>query len=494
MALGQSRSMHRRVRSAMSWLERQALFVAGLATVAGVILAKVPSHINQDGWLALLDGRYVAQHGIPHADTLAVLTHGARWIDQQWLAQLAIYGLHQLGGLPLYSIVYVALTVGSFGIAIVAARRLGGSEAHVIWVLPVAFLYFAGSVEIRTQGFAYPLFVGTLWLLSSEIRVPGRRRVYWVFPLLILWANLHGSASLGAGLAALYGVSLLVEDLRSGRPWHVRGRGLAFVIGAPLCLLVTPYGISGLTYYRETLLNPAFKTLVVEWQPVTAFAVLAIPFFVAAFATVWVLGYTRGRARLFEALTLLALIAAAVAAVRNITWFALALIMLLPSTLGTVVAARPAAPRRRRLNLAMVGASAILLLAALVTVATKPSSWFERGYDPRALAQVAAVVHRQPGVRIYAAGHFADWLVWHDPSLAGHIAYDSRLELLTGKQLRELADLTEIRAPGAHNILTGYGLLVLETPGRTSQLLLDQPGTHVIVRGHGVAVATRSTD
>jgi hypothetical protein len=484
--------MAKRARGALSWLERQALFVAGLATAASVILAEVPSHINQDGWLALLDGRYIAQQGIPHTDTLAVLTHGARWIDQQWLAQVAIYGLNQLGGLPLYSIVYVALTVGSCGIAIVAAHRLGGSEAHVTWVLPVALLYFAGAVEIRTQGFAYPLFVGTLWLLASETRAPSRRRVYLVFPLLIVWGNLHGSASLGAGLAALFGASQLVEGLRRARPWRASRRGLAFMIGAPLCLLVTPYGISVLTYYRETLLNPAFKTLVVEWQPVTAFAVLAIPFFIAAFATAWVLWRGRGRANLFEALTLLVLIAAAILAVRNITWFALAAIMLLPSTLATIAARRPAAPRRRRLNLTLVGASAICLFAAMTTVATKPSSWFESGYDARALGQVAAAVRRQPGVRIYADGHFADWLLWHDPSLTGQIAYDSRFELLTSTQLRELTSVTAVRTPGARSILAGYGLLVLETPGRASRMLLDQPGTHVIVRGHGVTVATRS--
>ena len=493
VALDRSRTTPKRARGAISWLERQALFVAGLAAVAGVILGKVPSHINQDGWLALADGRYVAQHGIPHSDTLAVLTHGARWIDQQWLAQLAIYGLHQLGGLPLYSIVYVALTVGSLGMAIAAARRLGASDPHVIWVLPVAaFLYFAGSFQIRTQGFAYPLFVGTLWLLATEVRTPSRRRVYLVFPLLILWANLHGSASLGAGIAVLYGMSLLVEDLRAGRPWRVRGRGFAFIIGAPLCLLITPYAISGLTYYRETLMNPAFKTLVIEWQPVTSFTILAVPFFAGAFATVWVLGHSRSRVRLFEALTLLVLIAAAISAVRNITWFALAVIMLLPSTVSAIVAPRPPAPRRRRLNLTLVGATAVFLLVSLTTVATKPSSWFERSYDARALSQVAAVIHRHPDVRIFADGHFADWLLWHDPALAGRIAYDSRLELLTATQLRGLAELTEIRAPHTRDLLAGYGLLVLDTTDRGSQRLLDQPGTDVILRGHGVAVATRS--
>ena len=493
IALGRRRAMHKRVRGAISWLERQALFVAGLATVAGVILAKVPSHINQDAWLALVDGRYVAQHGIPRSDTLAILTHGARWIDQQWLAQLGIYGLYQLGGLALYSVVYVALTVGSLAVAITAARRLGGTEAHVIWVLPLAaFLYFTGSFQIRTQGFAYPLFVATLWLLASEARAPSGRRVYLVFPLLILWGNLHGSASLGAGLVALCGVSLLVQDLRGGRPWRVRGRAFAFMIGAPLCLLITPYGISGLTYYSETLLNPAFKTLVTEWQPVTSISILAVPFFVAAFATVWVLGHNRAQPRLFEAMTLLLLIAGAISAVRNVTWFALAVIMLLPSTLSATVAHRPPAARRRRLNLAIVGTSAIVLLVSLITVSTKPSSWFEQGYDAHALSQVAAVVHRQPGVRIYADGRFADWLLWHDPSLARHVAYDSRLELLTPTQLRGLADVTEIRAPGARDLLAGYGLLMLETPDRTSKLLLDQPGTHVILRGHGVALATHS--
>ena len=480
------------VRGAIAWLERHALFVAALAVAAGVSLATVPSHLNQDGWLALVDGRYVAQHGIPHRDTFAVLTHGAQWIDQQWLAQLAIYGLYQLGGLPLYSLVYVALTVGGFGIAIAAARRLGGSEAHVVWVLPLgAFLYFAGSFQIRTEGFAYPLFVGVLWLLAAEIRAPSRRRVYLVFPLLVLWSNLHGSASLGAGLTMLYGLCLLGEDLRTGRPWRLRGRGLVFIIGAPLCLLVTPYGISGLTYYRETLLNPAFKSLVVEWQPVTSFMILAIPFFAGAFATVWVIGLSRGRARLFEALALLALIVGAISAVRNITWFALAAVMLLPSTLGTALPPRAPAPRRGRLNITLVGASTIFLLASLIAVAAKSSSWFERGYDGRTLSRVVAVVHRQPDVRIFADGHFADWLLWRDPSLAGHVAYDSRLELLTTTQLRELAGRTEIRAPGARDPLAGYGLLVLETPERASQLLLDQAGTHVILRGHGVAVATR---
>ena len=478
----------------LAWLERHALFIAGLAAVTAAILGTLRLHVNQDAWLALVDGRYLADYGIPHHDTLTVITHGAAWIDQQWLAQLAIYGVYRVGGLALYGIVYVGLTVAAMGLALAAARRLGGRDVHVLWVLPLAaFLFFAGSFEVRTQGFAYPLFVGVLWLLAADARAPSRRRVYLVLPLLILWSNLHGSAIIGAGLAVLYGLSLIVEELRTQRRLRVPRRAIAMVVGAPLCLLVTPYGIQGVTYYRQTLMNPVFKALVTEWRPITSAAVLAIPFFVAAFATVWILGQSRSRARLFEALTLLMLIAAGISAIRNVTWFALAALVLLPSTLSAIVPARPAAPRRRRLNLTLVGATLVVLLGSVISVAAKPQSWFEHGYDTRALGAVAAQVHKHPGARIFADIHFGDWLLWHEPDLAGRVAYDARLELLTTTQLRKLTTLTEIQPPNTPDLLAGYGLFVLDrTDASNVKLMLVRTGAHIVWQGRGIAVAARS--
>ena len=36
--------------------------------------------------------------GLPHHDSLALMSRGREWIDQQWLANVFFYGLHQLGG------------------------------------------------------------------------------------------------------------------------------------------------------------------------------------------------------------------------------------------------------------------------------------------------------------------------------------------------------------------------------------------------------------
>ncbi len=91
------------------------------------------------------------------------------------------------------------LTGAAFAMAIAAARWLGAEDRHVTAMLPLgAFFYLATAVSIRTQGFAYPLFIGTLWLLAREVRRP-TRRAYLVFPMLILWANIPRIGHAGRG-------------------------------------------------------------------------------------------------------------------------------------------------------------------------------------------------------------------------------------------------------------------------------------------------------
>jgi hypothetical protein len=392
----------------------------------------------------------------------------------------------------LYTIVCVALIVGSLGAAVVAAHKLGGSDSHIVWVLAATiFLHFSGAFPFPTQCFAYPLFVGVLWLLTAAVRHPSQKRVYFVFPLLLLWANAHGSVIIGVALAALYGLVLLAEDFRAGRRWRVRLRGIVFVLATPLCLLATPYGIHGLSYYYATIMNPAFKTFITEWEPITSVLTLAVPFFVCAFAIVWIFGLARGRTCLFEALAMLALTVASIWAVRNIVWFALAALILVPQMLGTVVPSHPSTSHRR-FDFALLGVGTILLLTSLAVVATEYNSWFEQRFDTRALQQVRDTLRRQPDTLVFANGNFPDWLLWHDPDLAGHVAYDSRSEVLTSAQMLQLMTLTEIRPAGIPDPLSKYGLLVLDTARASPELFIDPPRVHVVLRGRGVVVATRS--
>lgn len=473
--------------------ERNSLFIAALSVTWVALLVRVPVRLNQDGWLALVAGREVADHGIPQHDRLAALTQGARWIDQQWLSQLALYELERVGGLAAYCVVYVGLAVMALGLAIVAARRLGAADLHIVLILLVPTIIFVGaSGEVRTQGFAYPLFVSVLWLMTAESRRPSRWGLL-AFPLLVLWANLHGSVTLGVGLVVLHGVSQVftrAAEGSTGRPW---GRALLFVVGGPLCLLATPYGLGAITYYSDTLANPTFRQVISEWAPVTSIMLLAVPFFLVAFGATWLLGRGGRRHGVFEHLALYMTIAAGITAVRNVTWLGLTAIVLLPGLLGTAYGPPKEQNRKRGINLAIAGGSLVLLLGTIVAVAAQPRAWFEQGYDQRVRTVVAAAMQADPRLRVHAGDRFTDWLLWHEPRLAGRVSYDSRLELLTDHQLHQLSDYGSEKGTRSGDIVKGFGLLVLDPERQKSftRARLREPGTRTLLRGDGAIVAQR---
>jgi hypothetical protein len=473
-------------------LDRHRCFLAlVIGAVAAALLGELAHSILQDTWLALVDGREVAQHGIPHHVVLTVFGHGHPWVDQQWLAQLWMYGLHRLGGLGLVGLVNVALITAGLGGAAAASVRLGASPRSVLLVLPVAAIAVVFTNEVRTQPYAYPLFVLTVYLLASD----SRHHTGWVYaslPVLVLWGNLHGSAALGAGLVALRGLTLLWERRRDHDMRLVWALGL--IAGAPLMLLLTPYGTRIVPYYHATILSPAFRSFVTEWQPVTSDAPLAVVFFLLAGVTVWSLGRYRARTTLWERAATLILAAGGILAVRNVVWFALAVLILLPVWIEAALPARerPAPPRPRLNGSLLVAVGAVVVILALRalgvgTVALTPN------YPAGALAAVRSAVAAHPASGVFADETYADWLLWELPSLRGRVAYDAAFELLSSSQLEAIADLKSVSGLTWQRAASGDRLLVLADSGDPNPVhaFRVQNGARLLYDRDGVAVLER---
>src|SRR5437899_1736090 len=134
----QGRREASRSGSLVGWLARESLPIVVCCAFTTLITVLLPQLLSTDGWLALVGGRLVAQHGLPHHDTLTILGHDRTWVDQQWLGQLAIYGLEALGGLRLVLAANLMLVVGAFAAAVAYARRRGGRSSTVAVVALVA--------------------------------------------------------------------------------------------------------------------------------------------------------------------------------------------------------------------------------------------------------------------------------------------------------------------------------------------------------------------
>jgi hypothetical protein len=463
------------------------LLGVGLMAMTAVLLVALPNAFSVDSWLALVSGRELWQSGIPHHETLTALAHGAPWIDQQWLSQLLTYAVYLVGGLALLGVVNVVLMAGAVAGCAVGARRLGASPAAVLLVLPLCAAIVVSSREVRTQEFALPLFAATTYLLASDSRRPSAR-VYWCLPLLLLWANVHGTVSLGVALVALRGLALGWERrgelLTCARAWL---RPLILILAAPATLLATPYGLSVVSYYRVMLLGGTVRQAVTEWQPITSMPVMAILLFVLVGGALWAFGRYPGRTTLWERLALLALAAASIQVVRNTLFFALLALLVLPLALSGSSGRRPAQAlaglRRGRLNLGLGCLSLCAVVAVGAATLARPDSSIELVYQRTGLLQV--VEHQtaaDPGLKVFADVRFADWLLWRDPGLRGRIANDARFELLTSAQLTRLRDAVIALGPDWKRGLRGFRLIVLDRRYAPQAVagLLEESGRRIL--------------
>jgi hypothetical protein len=414
------------------FLAREALPLALVAFYAAVLAGLARFELVGDSWLTLVSGREVVQHGLPQHDQLMALSHGARWVDQQWLAQVVFYELAHLGGIQAAVLLHVLLLAGAFAIAVVAARRHGASPATVLWVGLACVFLAPWAWQLRAQSFAYPLFAATLWLLSADSRAPSRR-VLLVLPLLIVWANLHGSVVLGAGLVALRGLTIVYARLRTGESppaWALRAGCL---LASPLLALASPYGAALLGYYRHMLGSPLLSRFVQEWGPTTP--AKAWLFYPVAILAVWLLGRKGAALTLFERVALLATTLTGFIALRHVVWFELSALMFLPVLLD---AGRTKSESVQRLARPVGALATLCLLAVPLALGAAPASLSGQELSTGATAQLERAT-QGAGTTVFASETLSDWLLWKEPSLRGRIAYDVRFELLSVPQLDRLS-------------------------------------------------------
>jgi hypothetical protein len=132
------------------------------------------------------------------------------------------------------------------------------------------------------------------------------------------------------------------------------------------------------------------------------------------------------------------------------------------------------------------------VVVAVVAVAAKPSSWFERSYPSGILSAFDRVQARDPQLRVFANETYGDWMLLRRPELRGRLAFDIRFELMSKKELQRLLGI-RWRSDGWQQRVAPYNLFVLKKgpESRLASGLLRQPGARVEYRGQGAIVIFR---
>jgi len=316
------------------------------------------------GELSVTQGHWIDQ------DVFTSTFAGAPWLNQNWLAQLVLFGVWELGGLNGLIVLNTLLFTAGFAILFrLCASRAGGIRpaaiASAVLLLPVVF-----NTAVRPQSFSWLLMAVVLLILEESQRRP---RLAILLPgIFALWANLHGAFVVAFGFLAIE----LIAAFPGGRrkpELNRRGR-LLLVAGtlSALAALVNPWGWRVYGYVLDIGADPTIRGAIDEWQPPSLTETAGALFFVSALILVGAIALSPSRLGMRDLLRLAFGFVLGLLAIRNGLWWAFAA----APALATLLA--PLGRRMRSVGDAPSFVNAIFVAAAMVLVLLS-SPWLRSG-------------------------------------------------------------------------------------------------------------------
>lgn len=380
----------------------------------------------------------LATGAIPRLDTWTFTVAGTPWLDQQWLAQVALAVGHRAGGWELLAVLRAGLVAASVGVLVAVALERGAAPRTASILSLVAFALAAPALALRPQLFGILLFAVLLWLVAARVRHP---RAYLLAPVVVvLWANVHGSFVLGP---ALLGYAWL-SDVMARRPARLT---LWILVAGTAATLLNPFLAGAWLYAAGIGANPVIAGLVTEWQRTSPLEMPGVLFYPSLVVTVALLVRWRDRVTVPDWILAAAMAFMGAWAVRGVAWWAFAMVFLLAGVLAGERAPEPAAPaadagtwsleamagrraqRASRVNGATAALLGVLVLAALPWWRPADPLTGRTGllsYAPTGLAAAVAALPDDID-RVLVPQTWGSWFEWAAPGATYFI--DSRFEL-----------------------------------------------------------------
>jgi hypothetical protein len=331
-----------------------------------------------DLWHRLASGRLMWRTGaLVDRDTFTHTIAGQPIHNQNWLAELALYGLYELGGLELTQFVTGLCYVGAVAIVTHVAWQ-SCRDARLASFLGTVTLGLAlSNLGIRTQVFATLLFALDLWALWCW---PGRKRVIAIIALAeLLWTNVHGTFPLGVILPATFAAGtalrLLSErsSLRADRDLRIYASSTLAALGA---MFANPSPGQTLRYVANVVSRAPVRDIA-EWAPTDLGSYAGVAFAASALGVIVVSTLARRPLDPTSWLLLILFALLGLRAQRFVIWWALAM----PATLAPAVlsAVTTYGPRHEPEEEPSTGPAVVLAAIAVLVLMCTP---WTRSYNP----------------------------------------------------------------------------------------------------------------
>jgi len=274
----------------MNRLDIPHLLIALTAIAVFAMAVRVPA--APDMWWHLACGAVQWQtRAVLKQDVFSYTAAGTPWINQGWLAEVAMYGLYRLGSFSALALAIAALAAVTALLTLWNAPAEGRygpfwRAAVVIWAAISSGRVWAPRPHMVT------LVMTAAWafLLDRHRRREGERiGLLWALPpLMVLWANCHSGAVVGFVLLGIEIGGLVLHAVLYGTFEGVWRRTRPLLLVSALCLIAVmanPQGPRLLLVPVQSLTSQAQQNMIAEWASPDFHAPDLLPFLALLLAT-----------------------------------------------------------------------------------------------------------------------------------------------------------------------------------------------------------------
>jgi tetratricopeptide (TPR) repeat protein len=243
-----------------------------LLLVAGLCLGPVE---ETDLFFRMAAGEQFLRTGhLVHRNLFSFTYPDAPYLDSAWLFDVAVAGLHRLGGFPAVVLGKTMVVLLVAGLAYRLCRKLGAGKLLTAAVLSLAFVCMRERLVERPHVFSLLGEVALLGLLPSIVKAERQR--WLVLPLVALWVNLHAGAFLAETILGFAAMGAALDR----QPSWVVVRLVAFAGSATLLLVASPVGAGIFRYLTFHVgvfdLHPVDEFRNATWRSDWPFALFAL--------------------------------------------------------------------------------------------------------------------------------------------------------------------------------------------------------------------------
>lgn len=283
---------------------------------------------HTDLWDHVNYGNVIRTGGeIPETEPLLELADGVQMTNLAWLSQLGFSMLADVAGLPALQFCYGLLIAAC--LVFVAYGTVRNSSSALAGILAVGFLI---GVNLPQFLVIRPQLVGMVFYCAILAWAIGRPVVStWTFlcfaVMFAIWANCHGSFTLGLTLLGLTAIGRFADVLTASKSLRVTLRDpnlLRLVLLIQVCAITVLFNPYGLDAYFETFrvaANPNIDSMY-EWDALTLRTAQGQRVAAGTVLLLMALKMTPRRLRAFEFLVLALFGSLALWSQRMITWWA----------------------------------------------------------------------------------------------------------------------------------------------------------------------------